>query len=70
MPALRVKVDKRPGPATRVELSADAEFQDGMTSVLGAVGLGPGEGVLSLNKKVCAINLSSANLSVWSVYNP
>lgn len=53
MPTLRVKVDNRPGQAaTRVEVPADALYQQGLATVLGAVGLNAGQGMLSLNKKV------------------
>lgn len=49
MPALRVKVENSGQPATRVELPADAVYQEALASILGAVGLQ--QGVLSLNKK-------------------
>jgi hypothetical protein len=53
MPTLRVKVANAPGqPYTRVELPVDAAYQQGLATVLGAVGLAPNQGLLSLNKKV------------------
>lgn len=57
MPTLRVKLEGASQPATRVELPADAEYQQGLATVLGAMGLGAGQGMLSLNKKVRPIHM-------------
>lgn len=57
MPALRVKLEGAIQPATRVELPAGAVLQEGLATILGAMGLRTGQGVLSLNKKVRPILL-------------
>lgn len=57
MPSLRVKVEGTGQPATRVELPADAAYQQGLATVLGAVGLETGQGLLSLNNKARPIHM-------------